>query len=156
MLYVTGLELTTLTNLLFIIIPQGYLPCAKLFVMLFCSRILISSDCVSLLSTGRSTSILHNRSPFVYFIGFSLSWTPRLSRGFCLHKKERRTQTSAALQAVHHCQPKSNHSSECVRFRFFVQKKHCERYFCVLQSYIPLIKAIALTDVRAVRYKKHS
>ena len=26
-LYVTGLELTTLTNLLFIIIPQGYLPC---------------------------------------------------------------------------------------------------------------------------------
>lgn len=26
MLYVTGLELTTLTNLLFIIIPQGYLP----------------------------------------------------------------------------------------------------------------------------------
>ena len=31
MLYVTGLELTTLTNLLFIIIPQGYLPCAKLF-----------------------------------------------------------------------------------------------------------------------------
>ena len=31
-LYVTGLELTTLTNLLFIIIPQGYLPCAKLNV----------------------------------------------------------------------------------------------------------------------------
>lgn len=30
MLYVTGLELTTLTNLLFIIIPQGYLPCAEL------------------------------------------------------------------------------------------------------------------------------
>lgn len=30
MLYVTGLELTTLTNLLFIVIPQGYLPCAIL------------------------------------------------------------------------------------------------------------------------------
>ena len=31
LLYVTGLELTTLTNLLFIVIPQGYLPCVKLF-----------------------------------------------------------------------------------------------------------------------------
>ena len=53
MVYVTGLELTILTNLLFIMIPQGYLPCAKLFVMLFCSGILISSDCVFYL-TGRS------------------------------------------------------------------------------------------------------
>ena len=44
---VTGLELTTLTNLLFIIIPQGYLPCAKLFMVLDESFILISSDCVS-------------------------------------------------------------------------------------------------------------
>ena len=35
MLYVTGLELTTLTNLLFIIIPQGYLPCDKLLMSLF-------------------------------------------------------------------------------------------------------------------------
>ena len=48
MLYVTGLELTTLTNLLFIIIPQGYLPCAKLFMVLDESFILISSDCVFL------------------------------------------------------------------------------------------------------------
>ena len=54
MVYVTGLELTILTNLLFIMIPQGYLPCAKLFVMLFCSGILISSDCI-FYSTGRST-----------------------------------------------------------------------------------------------------
>ena len=35
MLYVTGLELTTLTNLLFIIIPQGYLPCDKLLLESF-------------------------------------------------------------------------------------------------------------------------
>ena len=48
MLYVTGLELTTLTNLLFAIIPQGYLPCAKLFMVLDESFILISSDCVFL------------------------------------------------------------------------------------------------------------
>jgi len=32
---------------LFIIIPQGYLPCAKLFMILDESFILISSDCVS-------------------------------------------------------------------------------------------------------------
>lgn len=32
MVEVTGLELTILTNLLFIMIPQGYLPCAKLNV----------------------------------------------------------------------------------------------------------------------------
>lgn len=48
MVYVTGLELTILTNLLFIINPQGYLPCAKLFVVLDESFILISSDCVFL------------------------------------------------------------------------------------------------------------
>ena len=35
MVYVTGLELTILTNLLFIMIPQGYLPCAKLLMSLF-------------------------------------------------------------------------------------------------------------------------
>ena len=32
---------------LFIIIPQGYLPCTKLFMVLDESFILISSDCVS-------------------------------------------------------------------------------------------------------------
>ena len=35
MVYVTGIELTILTNLLFIMIPQGYLPCAKLLMSLF-------------------------------------------------------------------------------------------------------------------------
>ena len=48
MVYVTGLELTILTNLLFIMIPQGYLLCAKLFMILDESFILISSDCVFL------------------------------------------------------------------------------------------------------------
>ena len=42
-----GLELTILTNLLFIMIPQGYLLCAKLFMILDESFILISSNCVS-------------------------------------------------------------------------------------------------------------
>lgn len=35
---------------------------------------------------------------------------------------------------------------------FLCSEKHCERYFCILQCYIPLIKATALTVVRAVRY----
>ena len=41
--YVAKLELTILTNLLLIINPHGYLPCAKLFAILVCSGILISS-----------------------------------------------------------------------------------------------------------------
>ena len=45
----------------------------------------MSSDCVWYL-TGRSSPIVHNRSFFVYFIGFSLHGTPPLWRGFRITK----------------------------------------------------------------------
>ena len=80
MVYVTGLELTILTNLLFIMIPQGYLPCAKLFTMLSCSCIMISSDCV--FGDWQVFFYCTQSEFFCLPHRLSLFWTPRLSRGF--------------------------------------------------------------------------
>ena len=68
MLYVTGLELTTLTNLLFIIIPQGYLPCAKLF-MLFDVSDIEFPPIVFFSLTGRSYVYFNTIGVFFQLIG---------------------------------------------------------------------------------------
>ena len=54
MVYVTGLGLTILTNLLFIMIPQGYLPCAKLLMSLFMIILLWSLPSLRLVTSTSS------------------------------------------------------------------------------------------------------
>ena len=69
--------------------------CTKLFSMLSCSCIMISSDCVFgdwqvffYCTPGRSSSIVHNRSFFVCLIGLAF-FEPRDYRGVFVLKQKR-------------------------------------------------------------------
>ena len=84
--YVTGLELTTLTNLLFIIIPQGYLPCAKLFMVLDESLIFISSDCVFCRLAG--LALLYTIGVLFSRLIGKPSLNPATIAGFLLYNKK--------------------------------------------------------------------
>lgn len=80
MLYVTGLELTTLTNLLFIIIPQGYLPCVKLFTSsIGCPPFDLCCNCQVATSLYQKEFLFHPSSLKLFF-------TRGLSAGFDIQK----------------------------------------------------------------------
>ena len=80
MLYVTGLELTTLTNLLFIIIPQGYLPCVKLFTSsIGCPPFDFCCNCQVATSLYQKEFLFHPSSLKLFF-------TRGLSAGFDIQK----------------------------------------------------------------------
>ena len=84
-------------------IPESFfchinqISCAKLFMVLDESFILISSDCVFLFLTGRSVLILHNRSLFCQASSAKPPFLPRDYRGvFVIQKKQIAFQRSAS------------------------------------------------------------
>ena len=111
MLYVTGLELTTLTNLLFIIIPQGYLPCAKLSMSFIRPPVLLLLQLPVALIVLQEFIFVHS---FKLFIHSLCEWSPltkkfyrphrsangrkqRIGHGERLRMRNRRTDSAAYL-----------------------------------------------------------